>query len=1174
MFLSELEIHGFKSFANKTKIKFSDGVTAVVGPNGCGKSNVVDAIRWVLGEQKSSVLRSDSMDNVIFNGAKNKKPLGMAEVTLTLENNKGVLSSEYTTISVARRIFRSGDAKYLLNKANCRLKDINNLFMDTGMGPDSYSVIELKMVENLLSGRNEDRKSLLEEAAGITKYKIKRKETERKLNSVEADLERVLDIVTEVEKNVNSLSRQAAKTRRYNKLTEELKELELVYFYLRYYALDENTKGMDEKINLLKKEIETISTDLEELNESISQEKEKKELIDNNFNSLRIEQNSNNARLADKKQELAVAEVTIKNIEKELTRIDEEIKRAENADFRNKENIDKLKKEEEEKNTALNKINSEIENIKNKLSGSEKDLNIFISSINEKNNNRSKISSQIRDLEYSIRRYEEELKKLNRIKEELTEQKNKINPEIEELKNKIEENKNKNESLNKDLNKNKELLNNLNEKRNTLKNNIDELTYKIKENKSIYSDKKRQLDFYEGLIDNESNVGVLLKNKDWNKNNFSTIADNIAIDSKYQLALQSLLGNLANSIIVDNVDDIKNADSFLKNLKKGKQSLLLNNFVVNNKLKKENIDGLSAYLEDIIRSNKELVNYINSKYGLVGIFEDLEKAIDSIISKKLDYAICLDGSLISKYGEFIIGSEEKVKSNFGKIEKINKLKEELIDLEKKNKKFENEIEKLQNELAELNDETIKNSIRNIETNLIEVQKEKNHLEVRNNTLFNSLKFLDQNIEKNNSELIKLEKEKIDNSKIDELNKELEIINKELFSLESEEKDKRSVFNKIKEQTQRLEIDKVRAENDLKRTKDELFDANSNLDSIDRRLKRLKTEIESNKESKDKYENVIKDNRKLIEELINTQEELKNKLEIFATDLKEKNEAIETLNKEKNILNNKFNSQNSELHKLEISFTEIKSQKKSISEQLFEKYEIQIEDLKEPENEFDQKQLGSDISEIKGKLQGIGSVNFMALEEYEKENQRFLFYTEQINDLKNAKTSLLDTIKEVNTKAEELLQTTFDQVRINFKDLFKTLFNEEGECDLILEGDSILEADLKIWAKPPGKKPHSIDMLSGGEKTLTAIALLFAIYLVKPSPFCILDEVDAPLDDSNVDRFVNLIKRFSNNTQFLIVTHNKRTMEAADYLYGITQQEEGISKVVSVELNRNKELQNN
>lgn len=1174
MFLSELEIHGFKSFASKTKIKFSNGVTAVVGPNGCGKSNVVDAIRWVLGEQRTSVLRSDSMDNVIFNGAKNKKPLGMAEVSLTLENNKGVLSSEYSTVNVARRIFRSGDTKYLLNKANCRLKDINNLFMDTGMGPDSYSVIELKMVESLLSGKNEDRKGLLEEAAGITKYKIKKKETERKLNAVEQDLERVLDIVTEVEKNVNSLSRQAAKTRKFNKLTEELKEKELVYFYLRYKSLDSNTKGIDEKINELKQGIEAISIELEEINLSLESEKEKKQLVDENFNTFRVEQNVVNARLADKKQELAVAEVTLKNLDKEQLRVADEIKRAENAEVKNRENLERLSNEEIEKNDKLNNIIIAINNIKTNLSGSEKDLNHFINSINEKNSLRSKLSSQIRELEYGIRRYEEEKSKLNKIKDELNSQKIKLNPEIEDIAKKIQENSSKNEELSTELAKNKELLSQLVEQKEKLKTEIGELNFNIKENQSVLADKNRQLSFYEGLIDNESNVGVLLKNKDWNKKNFSTLADNLAIDSKYQNALQSLLGTLSNSILVDDINEIKDADSLLKNLKKGKQSFILNKNINNNENKKVDIIGLDSYLDDILRSDSNLINYLNNRFGLVGIFEKLDDAINSIIDNKIDYALCLDGSLISKYGDFIIGSEEKVKSNFGKIEKINKLKSDIIEFNKTIKSLEVNLSILQSKFSELDDNNLKQNISKLEISIAESQRFKNQLEVKNNSLFNNLKFLEQNIEKNRSELLKIENEKVDDEKLVNLSSELDLINKELFSLEQEEKEKRSSFNVIKEQTQRLEIDKVRAENDLKRTKDELFDEKSNSDSIVRRLKRLDGEINANKESKLKYENNLVESKSLIEELLKSQEDLKNKIEVFSSELKEKNNLIESLNKEKNILNSKFNSQNSELHKLEINFTEIKSQKKSISEQLFEKYEVQIENLVAPEEELDQKQLSEDIADIKGKLQAIGSVNFMALEEYDKENQRFIFYTEQINDLNGARDSLLTTILEVNTKAQELLEATFNQVRVNFKDLFKTLFNEEGECDITLEGENILEADLKIWAKPPGKKPHSIDMLSGGEKTLTAIALLFAIYLVKPSPFCILDEVDAPLDDSNVGRFVNLIKRFSNNTQFLIVTHNKRTMEAADYLYGITQQEEGISKVVSVELNRNEELQNN
>lgn len=1168
MFLSELEIHGFKSFAQKTKFKFSEGVTAVVGPNGCGKSNVVDAIRWVLGEQKTTVLRSDSMENVIFNGAKNYKPLGMAEVTLTLENNKGVLSSDFSTVSVARRLFRSGDSKYLLNKANCRLKDINNLFMDTGMGPDSYSVIELKMVENLLSGKNEERKGLLEEAAGITKYKIKRKETERKLNSVEQDLDRVLDIVTEVEKNVNSLSRQAAKTRKYNKLTEELKEKELIYFYLKYHSLKEQSAGFEEKINSLKSEIENITLEINEFQSKSEENKIAKEDIESQYNSLRIEQNANNARLSDKKQEIAIAEVNLKNVTKDFERLNEEIKRAENALLKHNENIENLSIQRETKQNLLTQINNNITDVKDKLSGSEKNLADFINSINEKNKQRSVLSSKMREFEFNLRKHQDELNKLNRIKEELFLQKNNLLPQIEEIKSKLNENNNSLVKLNNNLILKREELNNILNRKQELRNIIDDINYKIKENNSILEDKKRQLNFFNSLIDSESNSVHLLKNNDWNKNNYNTLADNIAVDSEYQRPIQTLLGNAAGSIIINNINEVISADNILKSLKKGKQSLIILNNNSINKINKEKLAGLVIYLEDAIRTSDNIKNYLLHKYPNCAIFDTNENAINAINSNKVNVALTLDGSLFSSNGDYIVGGEEKLKSNFGKLEKIEILNGEISELSDSISKLKIDYDTNNQLLLDLNDDIIKQEIKKLEYSLNELQKEKNNLEVKNNSLVNNSKFLEDNITKNTNELANLEKENIDSNEMNSLNKELSQINSELFNLENEEKEKRIIFNQFKENTQRLEIDKVRAENDLKRTIEELEDTNYNIQSIEKRINRLKTEIEDNEKNKINYNDKLINSQKEIKLFINLQEEFNNKIEIVNSQLKEINLSIDSLNKEKNILNSKYNNLNNELHKIEINFTEINTQKKSISEQLFEKYEKDIETLQQPEDEFNQLELNNEIKEIKSKLQAIGSVNFMALEEYEKENERFNFYKVQIDDLNNAKATLIQTIKEINVKATELLENTFNQVRVNFIDLFKTLFNEEAECDIALEGENVLEADLKIWAKPPGKKPHSIDMLSGGEKTLTAIALLFAIYLVKPSPFCILDEVDAPLDDSNVDRFVNLIKRFSNNTQFLIVTHNKKTMEAADFLYGITQQEEGISKVVSVKLDKN------
>lgn len=1169
MFLKELEIIGFKSFGLKSKFNFSEGITALVGPNGCGKSNIVDALRWVLGEQKTNVLRSDSMDNVIFNGTKDRKPSGLAEVVLTIENNKQILPSEYNDVSVARRLYRNGDSKYLLNKANCRLKDINNLFMDTGMGPDSYSVIELKMVESLLSGRNEDRKNLLEEAAGITKYKVRRKESERKLKSVEADLERVEDIVSEIRKNVGSLSRQAAKTRKFNKLTEELKELEIIFYALSLGWFKESSSETYSKINKLKtqlKELKTISEshekDLEKLNEA-------KNFLQSELSESRVELSKLSAKKSDLKQKIAVNEVKQKNLQREIKRFEED-KVGNEQSIKNKNNrllelAEEKKKYSAEQNVLLRDLDLKNEKIN--------ELNAKINSLNS---NKSTIEKSINDANRRIDQLNFKNKQRQENLEKLKSQIENYSKLIADSKNLIEQSKSnqviKQNELDEIINKLDELnllLNQEKEKSEKLRSEFNSTNQEIREKEAELRQKNNELRFWEGTIDKESNAGFLQSNKDWN-NNFATLAENLAIEDKYLAAFNSILGKFSNGLVIEELDSAFAAADILKNKNKGKQEFIFGN-IQNVKNQISLPEGVIDFVHNIPKTSDKISNYLKNKFNNWVLVDKIDNYLSLIENSEVNGIVDLEGSYISANGEIYVGGKETVSGNFGKLEKIKSIKIEIESLDTSIKQIQQKRDNIKSELDKIDIQSLNQKIILLDKDKNRINKELADLNIRVNTSENKLEIYSNNLsnlEKEKENYIESDEEL---TEIADLTKHIESDKKELENLSLEiHKFKVNQENQIKERSN-IQISEVNVKNKLANIKSEEDNLINGVQFAERRIAKAEKDFENNKTELDISLHESETAIELLESVQNNFDEISGKSELLESKSKEKDLEIQNVNRELKITNLDLEKFTSEEHKLEIEFAELNTKAENIIKNAIEKYEISAEELLALNPDGDTDELRPKVDQLKEKLSSIGNVNFMALEEYEKENERLIFYETQIEDLTKSKDTLMQTIKEINTTAETQLLDTFNKVRANFKDLFHTLFNEEGECDITLEGDNPLEADLKIMAKPPGKKPHSIDMLSGGEKTLTAIALLFAIYLVKPSPFCILDEVDAPLDDNNIGRFVNLIKRFSNNTQFIIVTHNKKTMEAADNLYGITQQEQGLSRIVSVELGKQTEI---
>ncbi|PKL80254.1 MAG: chromosome segregation protein SMC [Ignavibacteriae bacterium HGW-Ignavibacteriae-4] len=1172
MFLSELEISGFKSFAGKTKFKFADGITAIVGPNGCGKSNVVDAVRWVLGEQKTSVLRSDSMDSVIFNGTSKRNPLGMAEVTMKLENNKAVLPSEYDSIQISRRLFRDGASNYLLNKTKCRLKDINDLFMDTGLGPDSYSVIELKMVEALINGKMDERRRMIEEAAGVTRYKQRRKETSNKLQRVQEDLERINDILSEVEVNVKRLSRQAKKTKKYNELSEQLKSIESDLLKNEYASFKSKNSSIKQFILELSAKIETLEVNLESYENELVTTREDKSIYDQKINELVANENILKNQIAESTRLISVNKEKLISLNNINNRLIEDNANSERFIQKLTNDIaqlnDKLAKREEDTNTqnnSLEELKTDKQLRKSELDEARELANADIDVLNKLKNS---IQSSYSIIENNEKRIEKISSKIENYKEEISQE----NKEIEIKNNLVIELSNSLKNLNADLNDKNENYQITKNKLEEVTNELNRLNDTISDLRSNISGKKAQLEFLESLSADDDTTQMLINSKDWDKPvNITLLEELISADEKYNKAISSVLGAYRNLIVVDTAKQAESAFELLKKKNLSKRAIICRELIPTN-TNQQSIAGVEL-LTDIIDTDDDIKSLLVALFGQVAITESKDNAY-ALTKSKVNAAVTLDGFLINKNGILRGGGSTKNETaNLGKQKRIKDITKQLTELQTSLDSMMSKKEELTNKKNELNPERLLQEVKKLENEIKQIENTKLQSTMKIDSLKNNIEMYEKSIESSNKEFEDLQNE------IKELQSSIEERKEKLKSAELNKEDKLKGLNnaeirysKANEELQAAEILMIQLKSDFNNIKNEIERSNGQLRAEKNRVQSRKDQIVQNEKSNIEIDSTNKelesklelDNRKLIE--VSNQKDQSD----------EKRKSIEekqiSLTNELHTKRNEYNKLKDSFHKEDISRSEYETKMESLENRAFEAYDLQLAqlDLEYDEN-FPITESKHQVSELKNGLVNLGSINFEAVQEYDEQNERLVFLTKQIKDLTESEKTLKETIKEINITAEERFETTFKQIKENFSNLFKKLFSDEAFADISLSGDNILESNIEITAKPPGKKPRSIDMLSGGEKTLTAIALLFAIYLVKPSPFCILDEVDAPLDDANLRRFNSLIKEFSLKTQFLIVTHMKITMEAADTLYGITQQEVGISKIVSVNLKKDEIL---
>jgi len=1172
MFLSELEISGFKSFAGKTKFKFADGITAIVGPNGCGKSNVVDAVRWVLGEQKTSVLRSDSMDSVIFNGTSKRNPLGMAEVTMRLENNRSVLPSEYDSIQISRRLFRDGASNYLLNKTKCRLKDINDLFMDTGLGPDSYSVIELKMVEALINGKMDERRRMIEEDAGVTRYKQRRKETSNKLQRVQEDLERINDILSEVEVNVKRLSRQAKKTKKYNELSEQLKNIESDLLKNEYASFKSKNSEIKKYILELSSKLETLELNLENFEKDLVTTREDKSVFDSKINELIAQENILKNQIAESTRLISVNKEKLESLKSINNRLIEDNNNSERFIQKLTSDIahlnEKLAKREEDTNTqnnSLEELKLDKQNRKSELDEARELANADIDVLNKLKNS---IQSSYSIIENNERRIEKISTKIENYKNEISLE----NKEIE-LKNNLSiELSNKLKNLNADLNDKNENYQITKNKLEEVTNELNKLNDSISDLRSNISGKKAQLEFLESLSADDDTTQMLLNSKDWDKpDNITLLEELISADEKYSKAISSVLGSYRNLIVVDTTKQAESAFELLKKKNLSKRAIICRELIPKSQINK-NLNGVEL-LTDIVETDDDIKDLLIALFGQVAITDEKDIAYSLTKSKNIA-AVTLDGFYINRNGILRGGGSSKSETaNLGKQKRIKDITKQLTELQKSLDSMNQKKDELTNKKNELNPEQLLQGVKKLENEIKQVENTKLQSTMKIDSLNNNIEMYEKSIESSQKEFTDLKNE------IKDLQLTIEERKEKLKNAESNKEDKLKALNnaeirysKANEELQAAEILMIQLKSDFNNIKNDIDRSNGQLRAEKNRVQSRKDQLIQNEKSNIEIESTNKelssklelDNKKLIE--ISNQKDQTN----------EQRKSIEekqiSLTNELHNKRNEYNKLKDAFHKEDISRSEFETKMESLENRAFEAYDLRLVELDiEYDEQFPINESKRQVSELKTSLVNLGSINFEAVQEYDEQNERLLFLTKQIKDLTESEKTLKETIREINITAEERFESTFKQIKENFSNLFKKLFSDEAVADISLSGDNLLESNIEITAKPPGKKPRSIDMLSGGEKTLTAIALLFAIYLVKPSPFCILDEVDAPLDDANLRRFNSLIKEFSKKTQFIIVTHMKITMEAADTLYGITQQEVGISKIVSVNLKKDEIL---
>jgi len=1194
MKIRQIELAGFKSFADRSLFHLHSGVTCIVGPNGCGKSNIVDSFRWVLGEQSAKSLRGEKMDELIFQGSATKKLKGMAEVTLTLsqsdasalnekpDNGNGGTTETATSadeIIVSRRLYRSGESEYLINKRQCRLKDIKDIFLDTGLDVKSYSILDQGKITEIINTKPHDRRFLIEEVAGVMKYKVRKAEALSKLESSKQNLQRINDIVYEVKRQINSLDRQVKKAERYKRLTEEAKGIELRIVKREHIGLSSALRSLLSDLELLREtdslkrgELSTLETRIETKRLEIANKERALAELEGNLHEKERE-------VADSEQKIAVLKTVIENRKADISRLirlqDEiEIKKEElfkkiseldTAEVSLSSNMENISAEITEKNDRVSEIEMAISTKEAEIENRRKDLFRTSESLSNNKNDLHKLQSSLENFKY---RESHSLKDMDTIKAGIADLAKAIR-EAEDF-----------------ISKGADEHSRLRVERDSLTAEIAILEDEINSNKTMLSMEREtlasnlsRLNSLKELIIDRSLSDFLSETKG-NLHFAGTVLSDVVNAAKdFEKVIEAALSDKINSLILSNIEDVMSALSIVKDKHLGRTAILYTGYRTQDPGLDRNDDGLS-YLasasdnSSLIGRASDFITFENAEAKSIAdkilsntyIVKDLQSAIELRESRLFNGStlVTLDGDVIDSDGIIFSGQGKE----------ILKRKKEIKELQLSTGEQQVRIGDIENELTAIADKQVrqKETLRNIETSIVEIERDLSlsnqslttqreeferkakrisFLETELSTISAEIESLENLIGSKNTEILRVESEK------DAISEGITILQQALAGTRAEYEDARSYLTEMKMtltsyrerieslQKERVNITDTIAENENKKdlsikeireSEGKITESLSELQRLDENIKTLITAADMMRTERANQKEIIDtENQSLISQ---------------SSSLKTIRQDIDALSQELSGVNSKAIENRLKIENIE----NIVRQKYGI-ELAGENIELEVSEPAEDEERF---------NHLSEKVRELGPVNLGTIEEYEELKNRYDFLTKQQQDLTMSIAELEEAISRINTSTKRKLREAYESLRTKFMEVFSVLFGG-GKADIVLtDEENILESGIDIIAQPPGKKLQNLNLLSGGEKALTSLALLFAGFLLKPSPLCILDEVDAPLDESNTVRFAKMIKELSNETQFIVITHNRTTMEVSDHLYGITMEEPGISKAISLQ----------
>lgn len=1182
MNFKQIEMVGFKSFADPIKITFNNGITAIVGPNGCGKSNVADAIRWVLGEQSSKMLRGTSMQDVIFKGTEKRKSMSFCEVSLLFDNSNKIFKSDYEEICITRKLYRSGESEYLLNHTNCRLKDITELLHDSGIGKSGYSIIGQGKVEEIINSKPIDRRAIFEEAAGIAGFKAKKVDAERKLERTRDNLVRITDIVSEIDRQLKPLKHQAEVAKKYLELKEKLKVLEVNAYIYQYDYAAANKAEIEEKINAIVEEMNLRQGKLDQVILDYNNTFEKVNSIDADISGLRDIILNITVQLEKQAGQTNLINEKIQTREQELKRLNEELlKLTENEQGFSQELNSKTSELNLKKNklTELNKVMEQVsvyyEKINSELSQSENEAQETQRKLFETLSKLGDVKAQISALNAEKTTYSEQLKNLEvnvrTVKNKLIE--SRVN--VTDCKKIIEKLNLQKEELNLSINEHLAEQNKLDsefKQSETNLNNINSNILSLEHRKKMLEDMQREYEGYNGsvkrlLTDAEKNAN--LKNKI-----VGVLASLIKVPQNFQSAIEMALGSAVQNVVTFSDDGAKELINYLKQREYGRVTFLPINTIKeryfdNSFRKLLTSSGIFGVASELISYNKNIANIISNLLGATVVVDNINTAVNLAKQSRYSFRIVtLDGDVINPQGSITGGSKKAQVANLLSRETDIELSTKaILKLQTEKEELLKQISNLSNKLAAVN-EVIKqksNSLREVEISFAaETERYEKYnsiclsLEQESNSLSSEVAKTNQIIEGISNEISKI-------SNTENLNENptttLEQNNSQFTEMRSKRDDYANQITNLKVEIASISSEILSLESDIERIKFALSNAVSMREELNSALTENKNNLANLRgmaEQSGAESTVGVDTEKLNQTKIEVENLTNQKSTLQST--------LRSLEEERMALGVEVNKLQDRKHQQEINLSKIDTDIETLQERVWTEYELTYNTAQDYKvADFDVKQGLQDINKLRREINGLGNVNVNAIEDSKLLEERHGNLYVQAQDLIKAEEDLKQIIKDLSDEMTARFDEAFNQINSNFGVVFKELFGGGSAKLQLVQSEDMLEAGVDIVAEPPGKKLSNITLLSGGEKSLTAIAILFAILRLRPMPFCLLDEIEAALDEANVARFAKYLQRYSEETQFIVITHKKPTMEHADALFGVTMEEKGVSKVVSVKL---------